>query len=368
MNNTKFLNLINPALSYEDILLRPQYSNVSSRNEPSLSFDSGSFKFKLPLISSPMDTVTEAEMAYAMLKAGGFGIIHRACTIKKQTSIVIQYKELAKIYEDDSNIPIAAAVGVSGDYQERINALVDVGVNILCFDTSHGHNKLMRDALTWTKTNHPTVYLIAGSIATAEGYAFLANNGADAVRVGVGNGSICSTRLNTGFGVPQVSALLEIAKAKVQEGLTINAQRISINRDAAVIADGGCRHPGDIVKALALGANFVMLGSLLAGTFQAPGETFDIEGVPYKAYRGMASKEAQEAFNKVKTSIEGVATTIPLKGCVLNILKDYEMNIKAALSYAGCFNLEQFRSDFYGPSVMRVSSLSNRESDTHIFF
>lgn len=366
--HNRFLHLLNTsALGYEDILLEPRYSEVLSRKSPSLSLERNGFKFNLPIISSPMDTVTGPNMAFAMWQQGGLGIMHRACSIERQVADVKTYLALVATRRDyapsDCKIPVAAAVGVGEDYQERIEALVDAGVNILCFDTSHGHNLLMKKALNWTKRHYPSVVLIAGSVATAEGYVFLAREGADIVRVGVGNGSICSTRLNTGFGVPQVRAL-----AKIHQMRTNYNYKKTIKRNVSVIADGGCRYPGDIAKALALGADFVMLGSMLAGTSEAPGDILETPKGTRKAYRGMASEGAQEAFKKACTSIEGISTDIAYKGSVKPLLNSYEMNLKAALSYSGCYNLDEFQTYETGPRVLHTSSLASKESYTHILY
>lgn len=279
--------LSNVGLTYQDILLVPKFSTIESRSAPSLLQKFNKTSLSLPIVSSPMDTITDATMAYAMHKAGGFGIIHRACSINEQVFQVthlkrlLNYKELAP-----SETIIAAATGVAGDFQERIQALVKAGVNTLCFDTSHGHNKLMEDAVKWTKQHFPEIYIIAGSIATAEAYRFMLSLEVDAVRVGIGNGSICSTRMNTGFGVPQVTALARIANTR--NHYTTRARQASTGKaPPLIIADGGCRYPGDIVKALALGADLVMLGSMLAGTSETPGEAFeDLMGVGVRTTEG----------------------------------------------------------------------------------
>ena len=328
------------ALSFDDILLVPQTSDIKSRSEVDLSRKIGKIQFSLPIISSPMDTVTESEMAGIMYERGGLGIIHRYNTIQEQCVLV----------KDSQLRVVGAAVGASGDFEERGWALYDAGVRAICIDIAHGHHCLMKNALQTLKQNFgDDVAIIAGNVATPEAYRDLAEWGADAIRVGIGGGSICSTRVQTGHGMPTFQSVYDCAQTDC---------------DVPIIADGGIKSAGDIVKALAAGADFVMLGSLLAGTDESPGESFlSVDGKQYKVYRGMASVEAQKDWRGEARSLEGVSTTIPHKGSVLNILDNLRQNIRSGLSYSGCRNITDFQST---AQFIQQTTAGLVESRTHI--
>jgi IMP dehydrogenase len=284
-----------------------------------------------------MDTVTGADMANKMYEHGGRGVIHRYNTIEEQVEIASRSKD-----------PIVA-VGVSGDYLERIDAHVEIGIQNFCIDVAHGHTKMMREALESIRAKHGTyLNIMAGNVATLEGFNDLADWGADSIRVGIGGGSICSSRVQTGHGMPTFASILECART---------------DRDAALVADGGIRTAGDIVKALGAGADAVMLGSMLAGTDEAPGEIIYNDGEGRKVYRGMASKEAQIDWRGRTASLEGVSTTIPCKGPVSRILSEIESRVKSGLSYSGAFTLIDFQLKC---EFRRVSTNSIQESVTHI--
>jgi len=242
---------IRKCLSFDDVLLAPQYSGVTTRKEVSIGSGLDSdFYFSLPIISSPMDTITEAKMCMAMASYGGLGIIHRYNSIDEQIQIV---KEAMEFIDDEWDYPIAAAVGISGDYLERASELYDHGARIFCLDVAHGHHVLMKDALEAISLRFSDAHIMAGNVATKEAFEDLARWGAKSIRVGIGGGSICSTRIQTGHGIPTLQSIMDCSDADVRW-------------EVSMIADGGIRTSGDIVKALAAGANFVMLGSLLAGT------------------------------------------------------------------------------------------------------
>jgi len=271
---------IKEVLSYDDVLLIPRHSDILSRTEVSLySFLSDKLPLNIPVISAPMDTVTEASMCVAMNEAGGLGVIHRYNSIEEQLEIV---REVMNYFPPTNQMNIAAAIGITNDFYERAQALVNEGAKILCLDVAHGHHILMRDALLKLKDLFgDQVHLMAGNVAMRSAFEDLAHWGADSIKVGIGGGSICSTRIQTGHGVPTFHSVLECSKAEV-------------DRDVKMIADGGLRSSGDIVKAIAAGADFVMLGSMLAATDQSPGELHtNIHGEQVKSYRGMASQEAQ---------------------------------------------------------------------------
>lgn len=328
------------ALSYDDVLLVPQYSEIRSRSLIDLS----SGDFKLPIISSPMDTVTEADMAIAMAKAGGLGVIHRYNSLQKQVDEV----KKVKMHTDN----VCAAIGISGDYQDRTFALYGAGCKMFCLDVAHGHHIMMKEAIQWIKAIHPDVEIMAGNVATGKGYLDLTDWGADYVRCNVGGGSICSTRIQTGHGYPGLQTLFDCYEMKENYGL-----------ESKIIADGGIRNSGDIVKALAAGADFVMLGSLLAGTDEAPGETFVQDGLMKKVYRGMASKEAQQNWKGTYSSFEGVSSTILYRGSVVDVLNDLERGIRSGLSYSGALNIQELQ---YKSVWAKQTSAGQIESSPHI--
>jgi len=257
---------------------------------------------------------------------------------------------MSEVNKVESPRIIGAAIGVSGDYLERASGLVDHGADFLCVDVAHGHHIMMEEALyKLRKLFGDDYHIMAGNVATLQGINDLADWGADSVRCNIGGGSICSTRIQTGHGLPGLQTIIECAKT---------------DRDVKIIADGGIKNSGDMVKALAAGADAVMVGSLLAGTTETPGEIFmDAKGTRWKTYRGMASKEAQVEWRGKYSSFEGVATRVPHRGPVEVILEDLEKGIRSGFSYSGARDLRelQAKAQFV---VQTTSGLS--ESRTHI--
>jgi len=333
---------VQETICFDDALLKPRYSNIKNRSEVDIGSDLTNQHFRLPLISSPMDTVTEEKMALAMASRGGLGVIHRYNTIDDQQRMVESlYNQVDKV---------AVAIGVSDDFEERAHACIISGASILCIDVAHGHHVLVERAIKNLKNEHgENIHVMAGNVATLEAFNDLADWGADSIRVGVGGGSICSTRIQTGHGVPTLQSIMDCAKT---------------DRDAVLIADGGFKTSGDIVKALAAGADFVMLGSMLAATDESPGETFtSVDGKKYKVYRGMASKEAQMDWRGKTSSLEGVSTTIPYKGSVEFVLRELERGIRSGFSYTGARNLTELQAK---ANFIRQTSAGQTESSTHI--
>ena len=330
-------------LSYDDVLLVPQFSDIVSRKEVDLRSALDQIRtLELPIISSPMDTITESRMANAMSKAGGLGIVHRYNSIETQVQKVRQVQNIERR---------AAAIGITGDCIERAQALYDAGVRIFCLDVAHGHHILMKRAIEKIKALYEDIHIMAGNVATKEGFEDLSLWGADSIRCNIGSGSICSTRIQTGHGMPGLQTIFECLSADV-------------SRDVKIIADGGIRNSGDIVKALAAGADFVMVGSLLAGTLETPGEViYSSDGTRRKIYRGMASKEAQHKWRGKHSSNEGISTTVPARGPVREILEDLDNGIRSGLSYSGARNILdlQVKSEF----IVQTSS-GQAESRTHI--
>ena len=333
------------AVTYDDMLIVPQYSDITSRSEVDISSNLGHREFSLPVIASPMDTVSEAQMSLAMSEAGALAVLHRYNTITEQ-----QKMAQTVVSHTDWEGQAAAAIGVTGDYLERAEALIGSGVDILCVDVAHGHHILMKKALeTLRKEYDRHIYIIAGNVCTLEGINDVADWGADAVRCNIGGGSICSTRTVTGHGLPGLQTIFDCART---------------DRDVKIIADGGIKTSGDIVKALAAGADFVMCGSLLAGTEESPGEAISLpDGRRLKEYRGMASKDAQMDWRNKSSTPEGVASYIPYKGSVTDILADLEGGIRSGLSYTGARTIAELQ---HKAEWARQTSAGTIESGTHI--
>jgi len=351
-------------LTYDDIQLVPQYSEIPSRTQINLkTLVSRRYGILNPIVASPMDTVCELEMAYKIFLLGGVGCIHRFNTIQEQSKII---KELYhRIYSEDwgnqfeswgvmidnwhseiPHVPIMASIGVSESDKDRAKSLIDSGCNILLIDVAHGHHKNVEKMLKWCKQNlDDKVDIIAGNIATKEAAQELESWGADGLRVGIGGGSLCTTRVKTGFGVPNVSCLEDI---------------VSVSK-TPVMADGGIRSSGDISKALAIGASSVMLGSLIAGTDEAPGQIVETNKGLYKRYRGSASLETKVTHGQQTRNVEGESTTIPYKGGVKFIVNGLLDGIKSALSYGGAKTLEHFN-----PPYVKVTNSGINEAKPHL--
>jgi len=337
--------MIKETLSFDDVLLVPGYSDIESRSQVDIGNNlDDNIRLSLPVISSPMDTVTEEHMCLAMANAGGMGIIHRYNTIEEQAGIA------ERIFVYNLDAAVGAAIGMTGDYMERPMALCNAGVSVLCIDVAHGHHIMMERCLKNLKQHFgDSVHIMAGNVATLEGFDALASWGADSIRVGIGGGSICSTRLVSGHGVPTFQSILDISKTTY---------------DSKIIADGGIKTTGDMVKALAAGADFVIVGSMLAGTKETPGEILSsTNGKKYKVYRGMASSNAQRNWRGKSSTPEGISTTVSYKGSVDSILQDFAGGIRSGLSYTGVRNLEGLRSK---STFIRQSNASQLESSTHI--
>jgi IMP dehydrogenase len=330
-------------LTFDDVLLVPQYSQIQSRSSISLEQDMPkAIKTALPIVSSPMDTVTESEMATSLSLAGGIGIVHRYNSIENQVKIVQD-----AVSQGAKNI--GAAIGVSGDFEERAEELYDAGANILCIDIAHGHHTLMQQAIKAVRdVLGDSVHIMAGNVATLQAFEDLSEWGADSIRVGVGGGSICSTRVMTGHGLPTLQSVIDCAKS---------------DSNALLIADGGIKQTGDIIKAIAAGADMVMLGSMLAGTDESPGETFYVDGVKCKSYRGMASAAAQIDWRGHVASEEGVSHRVTTKGPVNNILNSIEKALRSGMSYSGAANLSVFRAK---ADMVKITQASLVESRPHI--
>ncbi len=337
------------ALTFDDVLLRPRYSKIRSRKDVVLATKLSPKKnisLSLPFISANMDTITGEEMAEAMAREGGLGVIHRFMTSEEQSAMVKRLKE--------KGLLVGAAFGVKNGEIKRAEQLFSAGADLLVLDIAHGHSALAIESIKGIRKLLPEVFLVAGNVATAQGVIDLAKAGADVVKVGIGSGSVCTTRVNTGFGVPQMTALWECVPA---------ARKMKVG----LIADGGIRSSGDIVKALAAGANAVMIGNILAGTNQTPGEKIMKQGVCFKKYRGMSSYEANlhrqdRSMNMEELIIEGVSGLVPCRGDVHQIIHQLEGGLRSGLSYAGAENLSELRENAY---FVKITSAGQKENGPH---
>ena len=332
------------ALTYDDVLLLPHYSDIRSRSEVDISTDLGNgLQLGLPIISSPMDTVTEDLMARAVSEEGGCSVIHRYNTEDEQAELV----HVAKTKGAEN---VGFAVGLGNDLISRSRKCLDVGADFICVDVAHGHHIMMKEALEKLRAIFgSSIHIMAGNVATLAGVNSLADWGANSVRCNIGGGSICSTRVQTGHGHPGLQTIIDCSFT---------------DRDVKIIADGGIRNSGDIVKALAAGADAVMLGSLLSGTKETPGEVYTRQdGTKYKTYRGMASKEAQVEWRGRYSSFEGVSSTVPYRGKVRNVLADLDRGIRSGLSYSGVRSIEELQRT---AEFVRQTPAGLGESRTHI--
>lgn len=335
----------NKYLTFDDVLILPGFSNIQSRKDVDLS----SMDLKLPIISANMDSITGPDMAIAMSKAGGMGVLHRFGSIEDNV------KDFKKVKATTDNVAIS--IGITDAEKDRAVALIDSGASIVFIDVAHGAQISVVEQVRFLREKYKSnIEIVAGNFATGESirHFCLELNDADlfpdAFKVGIGPGSVCTTRIKTGIGVPQLFAILDCVRA----GLP-------------VIADGGMRTPGDIAKALAAGSKAVMLGGMFAGTMETPGEIIYPEGIkaqPVKVYRGSASKESYVDQNKISDwrAAEGVYTTVPLRGSVTEVLQDIEGGLRSAFTYVGAKNLMEFQDK---AEFIEVSTSSQKENGPH---
>lgn len=363
-----------PNLTFDDVLLKPGYAGFSRDNISLTTQLTRNISLQAPLVSAPMDTVTESALAMALGTFGGIGIIHRNLTTKDQAA------EVAKVKA--AGVLVGAAVGSSPGYEERVKALIEAGVDVIVVDSAHGFSKFVIEAVEYIKKNHQ-IEVIAGNIATAEGAEALIKAGADGLRVGMGPGAICTTRIVSGMGVPQLTAIIESVKVATKHGVPI-------------IADGGINYFGDITKALAAGASSVMMGRLFAATEEAPGEVveFTRDQVPrrfqsivghdetykFKSYRGMGSIGAMERGRKISSEdefhgksydtknvlvAEGVEGLVPSSGDLQTVASTMLEGVRSGFYYVGAKTIPEL---WETAVLRRITSASLSESHPHDLF
>jgi IMP dehydrogenase len=344
---------IKEALTFDDVTLAPNYSEVlPSEVDTSIKL-SENLKLRIPILTSAMDTVTESKMAIAIAKAGGIGVIHRNLNIKDQINEIKKVK--------NQNLLVGAAVGAGPNEHKRAEQIINEGVDLIVVDTAHGHTKKVGEIIKFIKRQKSKkITLCAGNIATAEAAKYLLNLGVDIIKVGIGPGSICTTRLVAGIGVPQLSAILA-----VRNGLK--------NKKAKIISDGGIKYSGDLAKAFAAGADAVMIGSLFAGTDETPGKLITKNGKKFKSFRGMGSVgamnkgSADRYFQKKQKDAskyvpEGVEGFVKYKGKVDSVIYKLVGGLKSSMGYLGAKQIKNLRDK---PRFVKITKAGFYESMVH---
>jgi len=365
------------ALTFDDILLSPGYSDFS-RDDIKLNTPlTQSITLSTPLVSSPMDTVTESKLAIALAEMGGIGFIHRNLTPSDQADHVAKVKAHSSI--SGQALLVGAAIGANKGFEDRVSALIKAKVDVVMIDSAHGYAKNVIETLTFIKSHFPTLQVIAGSVATFEGAKALIEAGADGLRVGMGPGAICTTRIISGMGVPQITALIDVVRASKPKGVP-------------VIADGGIKYSGDMVKALASGASSVMMGSFFASALESPGKVHTLtraqvphrfqsilknqEEYVFKEYRGMGSVAAMKEGTRIKSEdefhgksykdrvlvAEGVEGLVPVKGTVKELVEQSIGGIKSGMYYVGAKNILEL---WEKATFMQITHASLTESHPH---
>lgn len=358
--------------TFDDVLLIPGYAGFS-RGDISLETKlTRNITLKAPFVSAPMDTVTEARLAIALAELGGIGIIHRNLTVQDQADHVRQVKA--------KGLLVGAAVGASKGVEDRVKALVEAQVDVIIVDSAHGYATSVIETIKWIKQTYPQMEVIGGSVATYEGAKALIEAGADGLRTGMGPGAICTTRIVSGMGIPQITAIIETVRAGREAGVP-------------VIADGGIKYSGDMVKAIAAGAHTVMMGSYFASTEESPGDIHELtaDEVPsrfksivkkdqqtykFKTYRGMGSEGAMKRGTEIKSEdefhgkdykdrvlvAEGVEGLVPVRGTVQDLIEQAVGGIKSGMFYVGTPTIEELREN---SKFIKITQASLVESHPH---
>lgn len=358
--------LIKEGYTFDDLLLVPAHSTVVPAHVDLSTQLTPRLRLKLPILSAAMDTVTEAAMASALAKAGGLGILHKNMSIQAQADMVrtvkttsVNHPDQAAL-DDQGRLVVGAAVGVSSETMDRVKALVDAEVDVIAVDSAHGHSQGVIATIAALHAAFPTLTLIGGNIVTAEAAHDLIKAGASILKVGVGPGSICTTRIVAGVGVPQITAVNDVYQVAKAAGVS-------------VIADGGIKFSGDIVKALAAGADAVMLGGLLAGCEETPGDVIDVYGKKVKTYMGMGSLTAMQKGSSdryfqggqkelSKLVPEGIEATVPYKGPIADVLYQMMGGLRSGMGYCGCANLSDLKTK---ARFVKITNAGLNESHPH---
>lgn len=352
-------------LTFDDVLIQPAYSEVLPGEVNTGTRITDRLVLPTPLMSAAMDSVTEARTAIAMARLGGLGVIHKNLTIEAQAAEVAKVKGAevgdgqGMAVDGGGRLLAAAAVGVGEDGMARAKALIEAGADAVVVDTAHGHSKRVMEAVAAIKALQTDAVVLAGNVATAEAVKALIEAGADGIKVGIGPGSICTTRIVAGVGVPQLTAIMHCVAAAKPYGVP-------------VIADGGVKFSGDVVKALAAGADAVMIGGLLAGTDEAPGEVIDLGGKRIKAYRGMGSLGAmsagsgdrygQEGRARKKMVPEGIEGCVPYRGPLADQIYQLVGGLRSGMGYTGADDLAALRAR---ARFIRITNAGLSESHVH---
>lgn len=357
--------VIDEGYTFDDLLLVPSYSEVVPIQVKLETKLTKRISLSIPVLSAAMDTVTESKMAIALAELGGLGIIHKNMTIEKQVQEIKEVKKypsnkLESTKDESGHLRVGAAVGVSKQTMERIDALVSAGVDIIAVDSAHGHSKGVIDTIKEIRQKYPDLDIIGGNIISAQAAIDLIYAGATCLKVGVGPGSICTTRVVAGVGVPQLTAINDVYQVAKQYKI-------------GIIADGGIKLSGDIPKALAAGADCVMLGSLLAGCTESPGEIFEVDGKQYKSYIGMGSLTAMQRgssdryfqggvkeLNKLVP--EGIEASVPYKGSIHDVIYQMMGGLRSGMGYCGCKTIEEMKSN---AKFMKITNAGLKESHPH---
>jgi len=357
--------VIKEGFTFDDLLLVPSYSKVVPVDVKLQTKLTQNITLNIPVLSAAMDTVTESKMAIRLAELGGLGIIHKNLSIQEQAAEVQKVKTVKSNLESacidtEGKLRVGAAVGVAANTMERIDALVNAGVDIIAVDSAHGHSKGVIDTIKTIKTKYPDLDIIGGNIVSAQAAIDLIYAGATCLKVGVGPGSICTTRVVSGVGVPQLTAINDVYQVAKQYNI-------------GIIADGGIKLSGDIPKALAAGADCVMLGGLLAGCEESPGEVFDIDGIQYKTYIGMGSLTAMQRgssdryfqggvkeLNKLVP--EGIEATVLYKGYIKDVIYQMMGGLRSGMGYCGCHAIEEMKLN---AQFMKITNAGLKESHPH---
>ena len=359
--------LIKEAYTFDDLLLVPAKSSVVPANVSLETKLTDKITLKIPVVSAAMDTVTEYEMAIALSKLGGMGFIHKNMTVEAQADMVRAVKDetISDEFEDASTdhkgrLLVGAAVGVGANVLDRVRALVEAGVDVVAVDSAHGHSLGVIEAVKLIRSEFLDLDIVGGNIVTAQGATDLIYAGANIIKVGVGPGSICTTRVVAGVGVPQLTAVNDVYHVAKQYGV-------------GVIADGGITLSGDISKALAAGASCVMLGGLLAGSLETPGDVIEVFGKKVKSYVGMGSLSAmqrgssdryfQGGVQELKKLVpEGIEATVPYKGSISEVIYQMMGGVRSGMGYCGCATINEMHLN---AQFVKITGAGLKESHPH---